>query len=70
MEKDDYVTKVKEQLDNTLHYKKSEQDPTDHHLDKVQKWASKWLLKHQIPENIAKLVVNQQARPGTAFGNV
>ena len=70
LEKKDYITKIEEHLNNPLHYERSEQDPTDLHLDKVRSWASKWLKKKQITEDIAKWVVNEQASPGTAFGNV
>ena len=70
MDKNDYITKMDGQLNNPLHYQRLEQDPTNFHLDKVKTWASKWLGKRQIPEDIATWVVNEEAKAGTAFGNV
>jgi hypothetical protein len=68
--KEDYIAKMDGQLNNTQHYNRLEENPTDRHLDKVKTWSSKWLLKRQITDEIANWVVNEDARPGTAFGNV
>ena len=70
LNKEEYITKIKEQLDNPLHYEKLQQDPTINHLDKIKTWTSKWLRRGQITKDIVEWVINEQARPGVAFGNV
>ena len=62
--------KMSSQLDNTLHYAKLPEDPTQKHLKLVKDWSSKWRREGQITDEIADWVTNTRPRPGTAFGNV
>jgi hypothetical protein len=70
LERQDYISKMKKQLDNPIHYKQLHNDPTDQYLTKVRSWSFKWLRNSQISKEIAEWVVNDEAKPGTAFGNV
>ena len=70
LDRPDYISKMNSQLDNPLHYRKLENDPTKKYLEKVGNWSSKWLRNSQITKEIAEWVVNENAKPGTAFGNV
>lgn len=36
----------------------------------VESWCSKWLGKGEISPEVAKWVLNKEARPGVAFGNI
>ena len=58
------------QLNNQLHYKSLQSDPTSKHLALVSSWCSKWLGKGEISPEIAKWVLNKEAKPGVAFGNI
>lgn len=58
------------QLNNLLHYKPLQLDPTAKHLALVDGWCSKWLGKGEISPEIAKWVLNKEAKPGVAFGNI
>ena len=61
---------MKEQLQNTLHYDKFDSDPSTDHVSVISQWAKKWLKRGQINEDIAKWVVNNNAKPGKAFGTI
>ena len=58
------------QLNNQLHYKSLQSDPTSKHLAQVDSWCSKWLGKGEISTEVAKWVLNKEAKPGVAFGNI
>ena len=53
-----------------MHYKSLESDPTSKHLELVDSWYSKWLGKREISPEVAKWVLNKEAKPGIAFGNI
>jgi len=67
---DEYNAKMREQLQNPLHYDKLSSDPSSHHLDVISHWAKKWLDKGQISDDIAQWAVNGNAKPGKAFGTI
>jgi len=58
------------QLNNQLHYKSLQSDPTSKHLALVETWCSKWLGKGEISPEVTRWVLNKEARPGVAFGNI
>ena len=58
------------QLNIELHYKPVQSDPTSKHVSLVEKWCSKWLQKGQISIEVAEWVMNKEATPGVAFGNI
>ncbi|XP_068756472.1 uncharacterized protein [Montipora capricornis] len=58
------------QLNNPLHYKVLESDPTTEHLGLVEQWCSKWLQRREISPQVASWIVNRKAKPGVAFGNI
>ena len=66
----DYEEKMFGQLNNQLHYKSLQSDPTSKHLALVDSWCSKWLGKGEISPEVAKWVLNKEAKPGVAFGNI
>ena len=66
----DYEDKMFGQLNNELHYKSLQTDPTPKHILSVEKCCSKWLQKREISPEIANWVLNKNATPGTAFGNI
>ena len=66
----DYKEKMLGQLNNELHYKPLQSDPTSKHISVVEKWCLKWLQKGEISPKIANWVNNRKAKPGVAFGNV
>ena len=70
LDQKEYAEKMSSQLDNTLHYAKLPEDPTQKHLKLVKDWSSKWRREGQITDEIADWVTNTRPRPGTAFGNV
>ena len=67
---DDYEAKMKEQLRNPLHYEKLDSDPSKDFVNVISQWSKKWLKKGQINEDIAQWVVNDNAKPGKAFGTI
>ena len=67
---EDYENKMLGQLNNELHYKLVQSDPTSKHISLVEKWCSKWLQKGQISIEVAEWVMNKEATPGVAFGNI
>ena len=67
---DEYDAKMREQLQNLLHYDKLNSDPNSHHVDVVSQWTKKWLDKEQISDDTAQWVVNGNAKPGKAFGTI
>lgn len=67
---DEYDAKMKEQLQNPIHYDKLDSDPSTDHVSVISQWGKKWLERGQISENIAKWVVNENAKPGKAFGTI
>ena len=58
------------QLNNPLHYKVLESDPTTEHLGLVEQWCSKWLQRREISPQMASWIVNRKTKPGVAFGNI
>ena len=50
---DEYDAKMKEQLQNPLHYDKFDSDPSTDHVNVISQWAKKWLKRGQINEDIA-----------------
>ena len=50
-------------LDKT-NYKSLQSDPTSKHLALVDSWCSEWLGKGEISPEVAKWVLNKEARPG------
>ena len=70
MDKNDYDTKMLEQLENPLHYEKLENDPSENHVGVISQWAKKWYERGQITEEIASWVSNGNAKPGKAFGTI
>ena len=70
IDKSDYDSKMKEQLENPLHYHKLEHDPSADYVEVIKQWSKKWLEKGQINEEIASWVINGSAKPGKAFGTI
>ncbi|XP_068704795.1 uncharacterized protein [Montipora foliosa] len=70
IDKIDYDSKMKEQLENPLHYHKLEHDPSADYVEVIKQWSKKWLEKGQINEEIASWVINSSAKPGKAFGTI
>ena len=70
LDEKEYEEKMFGQLNNQLHYKSLQSDPTSKHLALVESWCSKWLGKGEIAHEVAKGVLNKEARPGVAFGNI
>ena len=70
IDKSDYDTKMKEQLENPLHYQKLEHDPSADYVSVIRQWSTKWFEKGQINEEIANWVINGTVKPGKAFGTV
>lgn len=70
IDKSDYDTKMKEQLENPLHYQKLEHDPSADYVSVITQWSTKWFEKGQINEEIANWVINGNAKPGKAFGTI
>ena len=66
----EYNNKMVGQLNNPLHYKVLESDPTTEHLGLVEQWCSKWLQRREISPQMASWIVNRKAKPGVAFGNI
>ena len=58
------------QLDNTLHYAKLSENPSEQHLNLVKSLSNKWYSEGQISDEIADWVTNIKPKPGTGFGNV
>ena len=58
------------QLKNYLHYKSFQLAPTLKHLALGDSWCSKCLGKGEISSEVEKWVLNKEAKPGVAFGNV
>ena len=66
----EYNNKMLGQLNNPLHYKVLESDPTTEHLGLVEQWCSKWLQRREISPQMASWIVNRKAKPGVTFGNI
>jgi len=58
------------QLENPLHYKTADSDPSENYVSTISGWSNKWLHKGQIDQDVANWVVNTKARPGKAFGTI
>ena len=63
IDKSDYDSKMKEHLENPLHYQKLEHDPSADFVEVIKQWSKKWLEKGQINEEIASWVINGNAKP-------
>ena len=70
LDKTEYSSKMLGQLENPLHYKKLDSDPSANFVYTISEWSNKWLRKGQIDQNIANWVVNHKAKPGKAFGTI
>jgi len=70
IDKSDYDTTMKEQLENPLHYQKLEHDPSADYVSVITQWSTKWFEKRQINEETANWVINGNAKPGKAFGTI
>ena len=70
IEKGEYEDKMFGQLQNQLHYKPLQEDPTIRHLTVVESWCDKWVRKGEISNQVANWIVNKEAKPGVAFGNI
>ena len=70
IEKGEYEDKMFGQLQNQLHYKPLQEDPTITHLTRVESWCDKWVRKGEISNQVANWIVNKEAKPGVAFGNI
>ena len=70
IDKSDYDSKMKEQLENPLHYQKLEQDPSADYVGVITQWSERWLEKGQINEEIANWVLNGNTKPGKGFGTI
>ena len=70
IDKSDYDSKMKEQLENPLHYQKLKHDPSTDYVGVITQWSERWLEKGQINEEIANWVINGNAKPGKAFGTI
>ncbi|XP_022810516.1 uncharacterized protein LOC111347550 [Stylophora pistillata] len=66
----EYEEKMFGQLNNQLHHEPLQLDPTSKYLALVESWCSKWLGKGEISPEVAKWVINKEARRGVAFGNM
>ena len=51
IDKSDYDSKMKEQLDNPPHYQKLEHNPSADYVEIIKQWSKKWLEKGQINED-------------------
>ena len=67
LDKTDYSTKMLGQLENPLHYKTLDSDPSGNCFSTISGWSNKWLHKGQIDQDSANWAVNSKARPGKAF---
>ena len=56
------------QLQNQLHYKPLQEDPTSRHLTVVESWCDKWVRRGEISNQVANWIINKE--PGVAFGNI
>ena len=70
IEKGEYEDKMFAQLQNQLHYKPLQEDPTITHLTRVERWCDKWVRKGEISNQVTNWIVNKEAKPGVAFGNI
>jgi len=70
IDKSDYDTKIKEQLENPLHYQKLEHDPSADYISVITQWSKNWFEKGQINKEIANWVINGNAKPGKALGTI
>ena len=58
------------QLENPLHYKTLDSDPSINSVHSISKWSNKWLLERKIDKDIANWAVNNKTKPGNAFGTI
>ena len=70
LEQTEYSDETLGQLQNPLHYKTLDSDPSTNFVYTISKWSNKWLLEGQIDQNIANWFVNNKAKPGKAFGTI
>ena len=70
IDKGEYEDKMSGQLQNQLHYKSLQEDPTNRHLAVVESWCNKWVRKGEISDKVANWIINKEAKPGVAFGNI
>ena len=64
VDKETDTNKVNEQIDRSS-FKRINFDPTNKHIDKVEKWANKWLIRKQITSDWKDYIINRNATPGT-----
>ena len=70
LDKSTYTEKVREHLDNELHYNKVNEDPTGLHFSRVQQWTDQWLQRREITSELADWITDVEPKPGVAFGNI
>ena len=70
LDQTEYSDKMLGQLENPLHYRTLDSDPSINSVHIISKWSNKWLLEGQIDKDIANWVVNNKAKPGKAFGTI
>lgn len=70
IEKGECEDKMLGQLQNQLHNKPLQEDPTIRHLAVVKSWCDKWVRKGEISNQVANWIVNKEAKPGVAFRNI
>ena len=51
---EEYNTKMREQLQNPLHYDKLSSEPSSDHVEVISNWANRWLEKGQINDDIVQ----------------
>ena len=56
MDKSDYESKMKQQLENPIHYQTLNSDPSSSYTDTISQWSSKWLAAGQINSENAELL--------------
>ena len=70
LDQTEYSDKMLGQLENPLHYRTLDSDPSINSVHIISKWSNKWLLEGQIDKDIANWVLNNKAKPGKAFGTI
>ncbi|KAJ8025189.1 hypothetical protein HOLleu_35323 [Holothuria leucospilota] len=66
MDKNDYQTKMEQQLTNPLHYNIMTEDPSNKFHQEVTHWAYKWLRRQQISEEIFNWITEVVPKLGVA----
>ena len=67
---EEYENKIRNQLNNSLHYRQLTSDPSLKNLQVITEWCNKWLEKGEINDNIKAWIIKGKVKPGKAFGTV